>query len=59
MAGLAAAGFTPVTLRECPPQRHLFGDDEAEFARRCRVRLFLLLAATVTASPGLVADAGA
>jgi SAM-dependent methyltransferase len=40
---LLAAGFTLTSLRECAPRRELF-DDEAEFRRRTRIPLVLLLA---------------
>jgi len=43
---LQHVGFTVDALRECAPRRDRFGDDEAEFARRQRVPLFLLLAAS-------------
>ena len=38
------AGFTVTALSECRPVRDRFGDNQAEFTRRCRVPLFLLLA---------------
>lgn len=44
MSGLLGAGFELAALRECPPVRTLFGENEAEYARRRRVPLFLLLA---------------
>jgi SAM-dependent methyltransferase len=43
VSALAGAGFTLTALRECPPRRSLFGHDDAEFARRLRTPLFLLL----------------
>ncbi len=44
---LTATGFSLSTLRECPPRPERFMDgDDAELARRRRVPLFLLLAAT-------------
>jgi SAM-dependent methyltransferase len=48
VAALARAGFALTALRECPPQRERF-TDEAEYARRRRIPLFLLLAARVSA----------
>lgn len=48
VASLLRAGFRLDSLSECEPVRERFGDDEAEHARRRRVPLFLLLAATVT-----------
>jgi len=43
VAELHGAGFALTALRECPPQRERF-DDEEEFIRRSRIPLFLLLA---------------
>lgn len=45
VALLLGAGFVLEALSECAPERALFHGDEAEFARRLRVPLFLLLAA--------------
>lgn len=42
---LHEAGFALTNLRECPPRRELF-DDAAEFERRRRIPLTLLLAGT-------------
>ncbi len=44
VAALRRAGFTLTALRECAPRRERFGEDEAEFARRSRIPMFLLLA---------------
>jgi SAM-dependent methyltransferase len=44
---LRDAGFALVNLRECEPRRERF-DDEAEFERRCRIPLVLLLASAPT-----------
>ena len=44
-----SAGFAVTSLRECQPERPLFAGDEAEFARRERVPMFLLLAGTMAA----------
>ena len=41
---LQGAGFALTALRECPPRRERFDGDEAEFARRSRIPMFLLLA---------------
>jgi SAM-dependent methyltransferase len=46
VSALTGAGFSLTALRECPPRRSLFGHHDAEFARRLRTPLFLLLAAT-------------
>ncbi len=43
------AGFALVNLRECPPRRERF-DDDAEFERRRRIPLVLLLAGARAAS---------
>lgn len=40
---VAAAGFTLTALRECEPVKDLFDGNEAEYERRRRVPLFLLL----------------
>ena len=40
------AGLVLTRLRECPPQRERFQGDEAEYARRSRIPLFLLIAAS-------------
>jgi hypothetical protein len=45
VSGLSRAGFELTSLRECPPQRDLFAD-AAEFERRKRIPLFLLLSGT-------------
>jgi SAM-dependent methyltransferase len=50
VSAMSRAGFTLTALRECAPQRERF-DDDAEFARRRRVPLFLLLVGQ-RASPG-------
>jgi SAM-dependent methyltransferase len=47
VAELDRAGFALSALRECPPRRERFAD-EAEYARRRRIPLFLLLAARVS-----------
>jgi SAM-dependent methyltransferase len=47
---LRDAGFDLTGLRECPPERERFADD-AEFERRCRIPLVLLLAAARRESP--------
>jgi SAM-dependent methyltransferase len=44
VAALQGAGFALTSLRECAPRRERFGGDEAEFARRSRIPMFLLLA---------------
>jgi SAM-dependent methyltransferase len=44
LIALRRAGFELTALRECPPRRERFGDDEAEYARRRRVPRVLLLA---------------
>jgi SAM-dependent methyltransferase len=44
VAALQAAGFGLEALRECAPRRERFGDAEAEYARRSRIPMFLLLA---------------
>lgn len=44
VAALTGAGFGLAALRECAPVRERFGGDTAEYARRRRVPLFLLLA---------------
>jgi SAM-dependent methyltransferase len=44
VAALDRAGFALTALRECPPQRERF-TDAAEYERRRRIPLFLLLAA--------------
>ena len=44
VAALQAAGFDLVAVRECAPRRERFGDDEAEYARRGGIPMFLLLA---------------
>jgi SAM-dependent methyltransferase len=46
VTALRRAGFTLTALRECPPQLDRFGGDRAEYARRCRIPRFLLLAGT-------------
>lgn len=43
MSELRNAGFALVNLRECAPRRERF-DDDAEFERRRRIPLVLLLA---------------
>ena len=48
LAALRRAGFELTSLRECPPRRERFGGDEAEYARRCRIPRFLLLAAVAS-----------
>ncbi len=48
VTALVAAGFTLDALRECAPRRELFRGDDAEYARRQRVPLFLLLAGSVS-----------
>lgn len=50
VSALLRAGFTLTNLRECPPERSLFGDDEAEYTRRTRTPLFLLLSARISTS---------
>jgi SAM-dependent methyltransferase len=45
IAELNRAGFRLVRLSECEPRYDRFGGDEAEFQRRRRIPLFLLLAA--------------
>ena len=40
-----AAGFELTGLRECGPVRSLFGENEAEYERRSRIPMFLLLSA--------------
>ncbi len=42
---LTSAGFQVTSLRECEPQQERFDNDEAEYARRRRIPMFLLLAA--------------
>lgn len=42
VSGLLGAGFTLTGLRECVPRRELF-DDDAEYQRRLRIPLVLLL----------------
>ena len=49
VATLAGAGFGLTPLRECAPLRERFGGNTAEYARRRRVPIFLLLAGTVIA----------
>ena len=44
VAALQDAGFAVAALRECAPRRERFGSDQAEYARRARIPLFLLLA---------------
>lgn len=44
VAALCGAGFGLTALRECAPVRERFDGDTAEYARRRRVPLFLLLA---------------
>ena len=44
VAALQDAGFSLTALRECPPRRERFDGDAAEFARRRRIPMFLLLA---------------
>ena len=44
VAALQGAGFALTALRECAPRRERFAGDEAEYARRARIPLFLLLA---------------
>ncbi len=44
-AALRDAGFTLTDLSECPPERSAFGDNDAEYERRLRTPLFLLLKA--------------
>ena len=44
VAALQGAGFELTALRECAPRRERFGGDEAEYARRRRIPMFLLLA---------------
>lgn len=44
ISALQGAGFALTALSECPPQRERFDGDDAEFARRSRMPLFLLLA---------------
>jgi SAM-dependent methyltransferase len=43
VSALLGAGFSLSALRECAPERDSFGADQAEFARRRRTPLFLLL----------------
>lgn len=43
VGAVTAAGFGLDTLRECEPVEALFDGDRAEYARRLRVPLFLLL----------------
>ena len=49
VAALHSAGFVLTSLQECSPRRALFDGDEAEFARRERIPMFLLLAGSVPA----------
>jgi SAM-dependent methyltransferase len=44
VAELRDAGFVLANLRECAPHRERFDDDDAEFERRRRIPLVLLLA---------------
>jgi SAM-dependent methyltransferase len=46
LAAIDAAGLDLTAFRECPPVRERFGDDEAEYERRLRIPLFVLLVAT-------------
>ena len=45
---LRQAGFALIGVRECAPRTECFGTDDAEFARRQRVPMFLLLAGART-----------
>jgi hypothetical protein len=45
---LRRAGFALIAVRECAPSAERFGADDAEFARRQRVPMFLLLAGART-----------
>jgi SAM-dependent methyltransferase len=44
VTALQGAGFALTALSECPPRRERFAGDNAEFARRSRIPMFLLLA---------------
>src|SRR5215210_555456 len=57
VAALSDAGFTLTALGECPPRRDLFAGDDAEFARRCRVPLFLVLGAMTPSEDPLMRPA--
>jgi SAM-dependent methyltransferase len=50
VSAVVRSGFRLEALSECPPERSRFDGDEAEFTRRLRVPLFLLLAARLPAS---------
>ncbi len=50
VTALREAGFAITNLGECPPRRELF-DDDAEYARRSRIPLVLLLASSRVPAP--------
>lgn len=52
VAAVLAAGFELTSLRECEPAEALFDGDVAEYERRRRAPLFLLIAAVAASRPG-------